>query len=321
MRTGVFVLVFVCVTAQADEVKDIRLDKCNAPTVLMTLHYGAVQRAAKAAEPATRMLNEIRALTAKHKDARPDRPISEALTKEESAQFATLSGQLAVSGYYELAESRLERDMSLMDTLLETAGKLRDNKPLPSESAPEAQYYGYLGAMREVFKDLYHPEPRNKAECSLDMALEREAGAAVAAITDSTEYLELLGLRSKYGIPNGAQFDISKLSASDAARLPRLQESVGARASRAKVYDQDISNLRYFAEIIALEFEGQKSDILQLGASPATEYNKLQKARYAGLSPVFQKGLNLWFYIDNALPSDASKAAAARVQMMKQLSK
>lgn len=311
-------LMLACVTVRADEVKDIPPDKCDAQTVLNTLQSGAVQRTAKASESTMRMLAQMQEIVAKHKDAPPDRPMLDSLTNDEAAQFESLSGQLLVSGYYQLAESRLERDMGLMTNLLETAGKLNAGAPLPSETSPEAQFYGYLGALREVFKGQNHPEPKSKDACSLDLALERAASAAVAAIAESTEYLELLGLQAKYGIPNGAQFDVSKLSAADMARLQGLRESLGGRASRVKLYDQDISNLRYFAEVIALEFEGQKSDILQLGASPTAEYDKLQKARYASLRPPMQKGLNVWFFIDNAMPSEASKAAEDRIKMMKQ---
>ncbi len=38
MRASAFVMVLACVTAQADELKDLPLDKCDAQTALNTLH-------------------------------------------------------------------------------------------------------------------------------------------------------------------------------------------------------------------------------------------------------------------------------------------
>lgn len=310
------------VAQAAEEVKDIPLDKCNAMEALMTINIAALHREVEESKISGVWWHKQVALVDKHPEAKPGRPVSEVLSKEEATEFNRLSSQILVSNYYLLAESRLQRDTTVMMDMLDAAVALRDKHTEPQKGTPEYKYYTYIASLMEVFRALEHPDVKNTAECSLDLALQRDGAAAMKAmgvtIMKDPKFRELLNLRTKYGLPEGAEFDKTKMLKADANRLPALQKYVGELLSDIQLYEKNISNMRYFAETVQFEFEAQKSDILFLGPSrDNSEFNKRQAERYSKLSKPMQLSLNLWFYIDTEIPSQRTKGSQLIVDEMK----
>lgn len=296
----------------AEEVRDIPLEKCSASQVLMAIDFASLARYTKAREATVGMWHKLTALSEKHPNAPPDRPVGDSLTRTEADNFTNVSSQIAVSNMYSLAESRLQRDTNVLQKMLEASANLLYEDKLPDEKSSDFKYYRYLGALREAYVGLTHPDAKNTAECSLDLAFQRDLNdrfkQAASKLEDSRQYLELLGLRTKYGLADGIAFDPDKLSKSDAARLPELQRYVQSSVSRMQYYSTDISDLRYFAEMVQLQFDEQKAEILQLGPSrDRADFTQLRAAKFNTLSKPMQMVWNLWDHIDGETPSQAVK--------------
>jgi hypothetical protein len=317
----VYVVLLCGSVAHADGIQDIPLAKCSGPQVMMATDMAALDRDVKARKSSLAFWGKLQAISSKHPEASPDRPLENFLTKEESTAFAQASAQIAVSNYYLLAETRLRRDMRVMDEMWVAAANLRDGGTLPDENSPEFRPYKYLGVMRQLFKGPEHSATRNTAECSIDLALQfdtkKGSESLATSINEAPQYLQILGLRAKYRVPEGAQLDASKLSLADAQTLIGLQKWVGEAVGRGQWFVTDMSNLRYYADMVQLQFEELKAEVLQLGpSSDMAEFDKLRTARFDTLNPTMQAAWKLWEYIDNEIPSEQAKLIDATNEIM-----
>ncbi len=312
----------ICGAASADAVSDIPLEKCTPGQVLMTIHYSATKRELPVDESNLDRWHRLQELTNKHPKA-GTRPIAEILNKSELEVFNRISDQIAVANYYLLAESRLKRDALVLMDMVDAATNLRDGKALPDAKAPQSRPYNYLAVLRELLKEQKFPEVKIKEECSFNLALERESdrtrAAARSSLDNSPELKELLALREKYHLSDGANFAATKLSQADATRLNDVQPKVARYITSNIEYIKTLDNLKYLGDVVRMQYEAQKSDALQVGPTKdMSEFDKLQKARFQSLAPHIQKIVNFWYYIDAEIPSEQTKTAMSIVEIYKQ---
>jgi hypothetical protein len=262
----------------------------------------------------TANLDKIKALATKYQNkGRQGQAIGELFTPEDAGTFAALTSQGKTVRYYQLAESRLQRDSQMllrMKKLAETDHSVGLN--MSKETDPEFKPYLYMYSMRTVLKDVKPPPKPSEFVCSFDLAMDRDAGAAVAEMSErmkrSKEVVELLTLRSKYQVPDGAEMDSNRLTTAERTRLPALLKATGAILRGQSEYQENILGLRFFADVSQLMYEWQTEDILKLGAAgDLAEYDQADAARYAKLSPTLQQGVNVWHRMDKDFPSLVTK--------------
>jgi len=328
-RQGLSALVIAstCVlphSARADEVADIPLAKCNSQQVAMTIHFAALRREAKPSDTVIQNAQWMGNLAKKyHGIAKPNHPLSEYMTVGESAEFAQRRAQNVTISYSQLAESRLQRDMTQLSKMQELAELgWTKGKSLTSESDPDLRQYVYMYGVQKLFPDTEHPAPKNTQECSLDLAFERDAAAAFeqfkVKFQSSPEVSELLAMRKKYSVPDGADFNPDAMTPQDKARAPALKAAFGKIMGAQQEYQANINALRYFADVMLMKYQWQREEILELGAAAGTAvYDKADAERYAKLSPQMQQVVNFWQNLDNEFPSQATKNAQYIVDEIK----
>jgi hypothetical protein len=302
--------------AQGQEVSDVSLAQCETGRVLVKLSLDSLKRANDTGGRIAANWQQLGAISARHPEAPPDQPIQRALTKDEVAEFERVSGQIAVENLYALAESRRERDANVMMDMLTAAGAIRDGAAVPPAGSAAAEPYVYLLRLANALTNgPAHPDNRAPQVCSLDLALQLESGRSLVRdgekLTSTPEYLELLGLRAKYGIPEGASIDVSKLSATDAERKPKLEAAIRGGVERLRFYDGAIGSVRFFADMSAIQYDELKSEALELGGSNnIAEFNALRGARRARLPNYMQAVWDAWDSIDAQAPSAKAKESA-----------
>lgn len=295
-------------------VSELPLDLCTSQQVMMQTSLEALGREVKARQSMLPAIEKIGAFASKYSDvAKPGQPIGELMNAQEAADFSRASAQTFTLNMYILAESRLQRDMKVLSRMHQLVVKHRDNPEyVPTKGSTEYYSFGYLAALTVLFKDTEHPPSKNKGECSLGLALEREADAALANFQqmfgNSREVAELTRIRRKYRAADGAPLDRSKLTTEEAAKVPTLERVVNALMSGQLPFYQDMSDLQYFADVMQMRYEAQKSDLLlQGGTADPSGYVAAEVARYKLLSPQMQQASDLWRLMDKEIPSDQYK--------------
>lgn len=307
----------------ADEVKDIPLAKCTSLRVIMQIDYSALQRENKPSSTVIQNAEWMGNLAKKyHGIAKPNHPMSEYVTVEESAEFAQRSAQSLTISYSQLAESRLQRDMAQLSKMQELAELgLTKGKTVTSESDPDFRQYVYMYGVQQIFVDAEHPPVKNTQECSLDLAFQNESEAAYEQFKtkmQAPDITELFALRQKYQVPDGSDFNLAVMTPQERARAPLIKAALLKLVNAQKKYQQNTTVLRYFADVMLMKYEWQRESILELGAAAGTAvYDKADAERYAKLNPQLQKVVNLWAQLDTEFPSRASKNAQYIVDHIK----
>lgn len=311
---GVMLLLSSAGAGEIVPVSNLPLDLCTSQTVMMQTHFEALGREVKTREAMMPALNKVQALASKYSmGAKAGQPLGELMNVADAAEFSTMSAQILTANLYILAESRLQRDMKVLSQMQLLAVKQHDSPDFGlKEGSAEYNPFRYLGALSVIFKDVEHPATKNQAECSLSLALEREANAAFAnfqqILSSSRELAELMQIRAKYRVPNGVPLDRSRLTPAEAARVPTLERVAAALMAGQAPFYQDMSDLRYFADVIMMRYEAQKSDLLQQGGSADTAgYDAAETARYNAFSPPMQQASGLWRLMDKEMPSEQYK--------------
>jgi len=311
--------------ARADEVNDIPLAKCTSQQVVMTIHFAALKRETKPSDIVIQNAQWMGNVAKKyHGIAKPSHPLSEYMTVDESAEFAQRRAQNLTISYSQLAESRLQRDMTQLSKMQELAELgWTKGKSLTSESDPDLRQYVYMYGVQKLFPDTEHPTSKNTQECSLDLAFERDAAAAFeqfkAKIQSSPEVSELFALRKKYDIPDGADFNPEAMTPQDRVRAPVLKAAFVKVLGAQQEYQANINALRYFADVMLMKYQWQREEILELGAAAGTAvYDKADAERYTRLSPQMQKVVNFWQNLDNEFPAQATKNALSIIDKIKE---
>lgn len=312
--------------AKADDGKDISLSNCTSQQVIMTIDFAALTRETKPSGTVIQNVEWMKKLAQKyHGIAKPNHPLSEYMTVSEAAEFAQRSAQNLTISYSQLAESRLQRDMTQLAKMQKLAELgLTKGKAVTSEKDPNFRQYVFMYGVQEIFPQTEHPASKNTLECSLDLAFEREAAAAFEQFTSklqsSPEVSELFALRKKYNVQDGADFNLAVMTPQDNVRAPVLK-AISIRLLRAQQeYQARITTLRYFADVMLMQYEWQREEILELGAAADTVmYDKADAERYGKLSPQVQKLVNLWQNLDREFPSRATKNAQSIVNAIKKI--
>lgn len=305
---------------------DERQSQCTADNALMQANLDALKRQTSTSPAMKKALARFKALADKY-SSQASRPMSELMSKEDSVEFERLSGQTLTMRFYELAESRLQRDTMLLMDMHAMALKERDEgldlahmNQLVRDGHLEAGthrgmnhellVYTYLNTLKEGFKNDEVPAVPATGECSVAQALESESRVTYELwqrqLASSSSVKEWAALGDKYHVSQGANFESEKLTAEDSQRVAFLQPQVVA-LFRPLSYFSEMNGLRFYAAAAYLEYEWQKDDILQLGgSSDAAAYRKLDEARYAKLTPAMQRAINVWNHLDADLPSQST---------------
>jgi hypothetical protein len=287
----------------AEEIGEIPRDKCTPPKVVMAQDMAALDRTIAAGKASVQLWNKIEALVQKHPEA-ANRPIGAVLTAQESEEFNRTSERIASNNLYRLAESRLERDSTVMLGMLDAARKMKDGARVPPQTAPEWKYYAYLAALRDTFQGEEMKPPGDRSRCSFALAFFTDSDDAAATLTSSREVRDFEALRVKYGISDSAPADVGRMSAADATRWKELRTFFAEAVPRNANYLTDLYGIWQFSQMASLQYEMQKAEILTYGgAADPAQIEQNRTGRYNALSKQMQTTWNIWRYVDNQVPA------------------
>ncbi|WP_412548880.1 hypothetical protein Q2T91_20345 [Ralstonia pseudosolanacearum] len=305
----------------AEQLSEIPIQDCNPPNVLMRVGMGALDRWVPALKKNTELWHQLKALTDKQPDSQ-GKPVDKILTHDDVEQFEQITNQIAVSNYYLLAESRLERDANVLADMYVASQNIRDGKPLPKNDSPEIKPYVYLVKLMASLKGMDHPSVKNAAVCSVNLAFQLEGQRATKALQDqlaaSQDFATVMALRQKYRIPEGSSAEGVQMSPPDTATFKDAGGKLSKLVNNHEGYLHSLSDLMFLAEIVDYQYEAQKSDVLQLGpVRDVAEFDRLDRERNQSLSSELRKTLEIWHYIDRNTPSQQMK----NFQAMKEIAK
>lgn len=308
---------------------DVPLDKCFAERAIVNVDFLARGRELKILHETAPKIHEMVRIVDKY-GGQGKKAIKDFISAEDAKRFDALSAQTLSLSIYQLAESRIQRDMDVLDRLLKLAEQARDNtldrKIMDSiadadkqgkmtPDIEDAKYFVYLLLLRNFLANEVEKTPKIQNVCNLNLALAKESDRGFnlikSQILSSPQLTEIMALSAKYGIPEGkggnTAFDGVALTPAETERLHLNQNVMAPLLERAKDYSQDMADLQYFAEISRIEYEWNRDDMLQLGGNVnIAAMDKLDHARYINLSKSMQRTINLWNKIDNEIPSQAT---------------
>jgi hypothetical protein len=295
----------------ADPVAAISVEKCEPRQVLMAISFDSIQKTTELQRRAADRWDKLKVIVTRHPEAGPNRPISEVLSKQETADFENLSAQIGVTNMAALAESRHGRDADYMMRMMDAADTLRTGGTIPSSDPVAAQPFATIWAVAKVLKD-EHPQTKNHGECSLQLALEMETerriDAAAGVLLGTPEFQRLQGLRTKYHLAEGQVFQPTAMAPNDAAQLAQIQSFAQQSTQRISMYRGAMDAIRFFADMSDLQVSGLQGEVLQVGGTrDYKEYDVLQRQRRGTLSPQMQGVWDAWIAVDSAVPSDEGK--------------
>jgi len=200
------------VAGQAEPVAAIPLKDCSSEAVMLRAIEIAHEQYAQAAAANLPSIEKVKGLANKYKNAgRPGQPLLELLTPEETLEFSTASAQLWTGNLNAAAASRLMRDMQVLLQMYKVAQKARaDANYAPPEGSPDYKPFSYLVTLRETYKGASeHPGVKNRDECSLHLALQREPKLS-AVMSDLRYFADIMQWEYE-----GLKTDISRLGGSE----------------------------------------------------------------------------------------------------------
>jgi hypothetical protein len=307
LLVGLLLSVAATLPLHAEEISDIPADKCTAATVVMAQHMAALNRTIVAGHAAVQLWGKIQALAEKHPEA-GSRPIGAVLSKAEAEEFSRTSERIASSNVYRLAESRVERDSSVMLEMLDAARKLKEGAPVPQQSAPEWKYYAFLAALRDTFNGEEMKAPADRARCSLALAFYTDTANAATSLTSSPQVREFGALTTRYGITKSTPADERKMTAADAVRFQELRSWLAEVIPRNENYLTDLYAIWQFSQMANLQYEMQKAELLTYGgAAGQGQIEKSRTTRYNTLTKQMQTTWNIWRYVDKEVPAQFVK--------------
>jgi len=202
-----------------------------------------------------------------------NRPVIELMTPAQAADFSQLSAQILIHSYNDLAESRLQRDVRVIEQAAVAIEKLqRGDQDLKTKDDPGGDGAGLVGLLREAGKskqgDVANPTDKT---CTLDLAMfmkQQQVVESLQKLAASKEAADIKALNAQY---HQTQLDPSKLPSPDREKAIWLQKAVGEPITRGITAVDDWENLRRFARVSGVRYTIFKDSIIEsAGATLAT---------------------------------------------------
>lgn len=294
------------------------LNECTPQTALGWMYAGTVDRTGDDAKEQLRLLDRIQTISASLPSN--NRPAIESMNPAQAAEFATLSAQIRIHTYANLAESRLERDIHVMGQAVVAIETLRKGVgDLKTKDDPGGDGAGLVGLLREAAKsgDSYVAEPTDKT-CTLDLALymkQQATRTSAQKILASKEAAEMHALIAQYHMK---QLDPSKLPSPDREKAIWLQKAVSEPLVSDMTAMADWGNLRRFAIASWRRYTILRDAIITSAGAEDYDYDAGLKKAYAEADAVTKRFFDSWALIDQNIPSEAAKDAEERAKIVKQ---
>lgn len=304
---------------------DIPLDKCTVDNLFIEIDKRALDREVRIGNTALPLYKETKELLEKYQGN--DKPIKDILPPDELKRFKEISAETLTSNLKRLAESRVQRDVELTYQLMKLAEQWRDHtvdpKTLASikkaikngSAAPDdedAKKLAYLSLINVLVKDDPLPDPKIRNACNLDLALfnagEVSSNKFSQQIAKVPQYGDLMKLRTKYKLSNGAYFDGVKLTKAETSRFQSDMNILQPLVDRLNRYVSDVEGIRRLMQISELKYQWNMESIEETGGiANVDSMNKFDRARYNELRKAMQSTLDIWYTIDKEMPSTANK--------------
>jgi hypothetical protein len=287
------------------------VEKCTPDAAVGWAYYESVQRQGDSATLQIGLSKRITAIM--NALPRSDRPVSELMNANQSAEFATVTNQLQLHRYNDLAESRLQRDMSAIGYAVEAIEKMRAGAlSLKSKYDTEGEGAGLVGLLRKALeKDAdYGLSVPSVSVCSVDLALfrkEQEPKEIVNKLIKSPEMQEWMKLCDKYGIKAGQTLDPQKLPSPDKEKAIWLTKAVVEPFQRALAAANDFENLRLYARASELEYSTFRDDILASAGAKDYDYDTGIKKAYSAANSATKHAIEAWGVINKSVPTDLER--------------
>lgn len=295
---------------------DIPISKCDLEAVSASYFVKNLQSSAEYSASVVNLFDEISKLL---KDKLPKKSIGEQLNKENYSRFNVLNEQINVINLKNLIESNRQRDVEVMEKMVQVADKkFRFNVNL-YEGNPE---YFYQFALQKL-RDLEDTYPSNlsitftKNVCSFDWViskLQEEPKSAILKITSDNLLERTKNLKNRNNV---GRLDRSKLSNSDQLEYDFLADEIN-RFSRVEVFYKDLNNIVLMNKASIILYDSYKKDLEVYGSS--NDYGRTVKSIR---SKTMVDNRTLWtlaFLINdvgNTIPSEKAKDLAKLADALK----
>lgn len=326
-----------CIAGTPTYLNEIPLDKCYTSAALVSTDNHSRIREASIFKKIIPLNHQMVEIVDRYKDSSyQNKPVKDFLSPADLNQFDSLSNQSLHINLEVLAESRLQRDMAVIKGMMKVAKQEWDNaldsqtiesikraeqQKLAMPDTDEGKYYIFLHALRGVLKDTEHPAPVNTMVCSLDLAIAREYDLDFAGvknfISKSQAIAEITELKKKYNI-TGNSFEGIAMTQAETDRLHYNQNEIAPILKRETKYFQDLNNLRFFADITKTQYAREIEYLSGHQQADTVAMSKRDKDYFAKLSKKMQLMTNIWYQIDSAFPSMATKNNADIVKASNQ---
>jgi hypothetical protein len=203
------------------------LDQCTPQTALGWMYADSVERQGDNAKETIRIADRMDKLA----DSLPNtkRPAIEVMTPAQASEFSQLSSALRIHGFADLAESRMQRDIRVIEWAEVTIEKLQkgDNE-LKTKDDPGGDGAGLVGMLREAGKSKQGDvsDPADKT-CTLDFAMFKKQQQVVESLQQLAASKEAADIRALNAQYHQTQLDPSKLPSPD-----REKSNLVAKGSR-----------------------------------------------------------------------------------------
>lgn len=313
MKKPLLMLCFLSMTANAENVSDIPIAKCDLANIVGLTFINATHNVATYSNQATPLLNEQIKLAEKAKI--PSKSLDEQLSEKDKIAFEIIRQRLITINLQKLIESNKSRDFNFFEKLTKLAyqnyrfGEVYDKN---DSNYPIQMYINYLREMSKKFPiDYDKVKLLQEQQCSLNYALdkfEQEGINKIDSIVASPALRQLQELKKKYNLE---RIDASKLSESDKIYYQQIEDSYIIPLLKAYKLVDDIENIKLLSIASDIVYQSLKDD-LNFSGGNSNSYGENLKRIKSGqdISEKMKVALDVLEIVDKNYPSAIAKQQA-----------
>ena len=289
------------------------LNKCSMDYILGYNYMPAVKNAAAIASNQIPVLDKYKAVAEEAKD--PNKPVGEQFNKEQLVRFSELRQRLISLGMAGMVESGRERDIDVLNKMLEISKKEYETGKTPADKSDDGTIYAAMTILIVQKYDIPFTKPEGPG-CSYGYAIYQMQQPLFKKMNDLDASLQSMGdfmqaMVKKY---NTQKVEPSKLNSAEKARYEADIKNVLGPYNRALTYAQELEIIKLMANTSDLIYAAQKNDIATGSEDLRKTINENDKAgKYDKLT---KQSILIWDFIGDKLPSQAIKNAKESIKII-----
>lgn len=313
MRTVLFIVLAIVPTLVFSAGLDMRvaalpIDRCELGEVAARLRLVSTDKMAAISEQVIPILEEISQLNSSATDS--SKSVGEQLSRDDVGRWAKLTQRFHTMNLSQMIESRVQRDLDVIEKLVIVADQEYRWHKIPNEDDPDYVYHAIIQLLRMLAK-VENTSESDTSVCSLNLAihsLENEPMSRLHEGINQIDYFnsELDAILAKYGM---TELDKSKLKSQDLEHVNGLINNIVLPLQVPRQFVADIENIKLMARASRIMYEENKQDIAFSGGDTKAIGMSLQRKMENGeLDNNTQTAIGLWTKINEKIPCDFIKS-------------